>query len=77
MLIMDAQNIEKSESIKIEVDSASAMVLKQQEFDKKIAEAEALVSNLKLQKATFLYETNLQVLVNKHKANQVPITVKN
>jgi|GEM_PF-5583919 hypothetical protein len=74
---MEAPNIEKSESIKIEVDSASAMVLKQQEFDKKIAEAEALVSNLKLQKATFLYETNLQVLVNKHKANQVPITVKN
>ena len=74
---MEASNIEKSESIKIEVDSASAMVLKQQEFDKKIAEAEALVSNLKLQKATFLYETNLQVLVNKHKANQVPIMVKN
>ena len=74
---MEAPNIEKSESIKIEVDSASAMVLKQQEFDKKIAEAEALVSNLKLQKATFLYETNLQVLVNKHKANQVPIMVKN
>jgi hypothetical protein len=74
---METQNIEKNEPIKIEVDSASAMVLKQQEFDKKIAEAEALVSNLKLQKATFLYETNLQVLVNKHKANQVPITVKN
>jgi len=74
---METQDIEKNEPIKIEVDSASAMVLKQQEFDKKIAEAEALVSNLKLQKATFLYETNLQVLVNKHKANQVPITVKN
>ena len=74
---MEAPNIEKSEPIKIEIDSASAMVLKQQEFDKKIAEAEALVSNLKLQKATFLYETNLQVLVNKHKANQVPIMVKN
>ena len=74
---METPNVEKSEPIKIEVDSASAMVLKQQEFDKKIAEAEALVSNLKLQKATFLYETNLQVLVNKHKANQVPIMVKN
>jgi hypothetical protein len=61
---------ESDESIKIEVDPASAMTLKLQEFDKKIAEGEAVVANLKMQKATFLYDTNLQVLINKHRAQQ-------
>jgi hypothetical protein len=65
----------KDEPVKIEIDPASAMALRLQEFDKKIAEAEATVANLKLQRATFLYDTNVQLIVNRHNAqNQAPVT---
>jgi hypothetical protein len=62
------------EPIKIEIDQASAVTLKLQEFDKKIAEAEATAASLKMQKANFIYEANLQVVMKRHvQQSQVPV----
>lgn len=74
---MDDVQKSNEEPIKIEIDPASAVALKLQEFDKKIAEAEASAANaeasaanLKMQRAVFLYDSNLQIIVNKHNAQQ-------
>ena len=49
--------------IDIDVDQATATAMKVQEFDKLIAEAEANVAELKKQKATYIYEANVQSLI--------------
>jgi len=56
---------QKQEQINIDVGTAFA--LKLQEFDKKIAEAEAIVANLKREKATYVYDQNVQQIVMAHK----------
>ena len=54
----------------ITVDEATAFNLKIMEFDKKIAEAETTVADLKRQKATFVYETNVQNVVSMAKKKE-------
>lgn len=60
----------KPESIDISVDQVTAFNLKVQEFDKNIAEAKAVVADLNKQKATFIYETNVQAIVAKAKQQE-------
>jgi hypothetical protein len=57
-----------ADEIILDVDVATAMVLESQKFDKKIAEAEAVVADLKKQKATYIFETNIQQLIAQKKA---------
>jgi hypothetical protein len=56
----------------ITVDMATAFNLKVQEFDMKIAEAEAMTSDLKRQRAAYIYDTNLQNILKASK--QAPET---
>ena len=56
--------------IQLNVDPAVAMNLTVQEFDKKIAEAEAVVADLKKQKAAYIYDTNVQALIAAAKQQQ-------
>lgn len=56
--------------VQIETDHASAITLKIQEFDKLIADAEANVANLKVKRAAFIYDSNVQGLESKFKAHQ-------
>jgi len=58
----------------INLDGQTFFMIKLQEFDKMIAEAEAQVSNLKLQRATFVYDTNVQQLIaQKNQQAQAPV----
>ena len=55
----------QQQPIDLEVEPGVAFTMKLQEFDKRIAEAEAVSADLKRQRATFIYETNLQNLVTR------------
>ena len=61
---MSDQNVQQP-PIDITVDAATAFGLRVQEFDKVIAEGEARVADLKRQKATYIYDTNLQAVLAK------------
>lgn len=50
--------------IEIEVEPQVAFNLKLQEFDKAIATAEAQAANLKMQKAAFVYDSNVKTLTD-------------
>ena len=52
--------------MRIEVTPQVAYNMKLLDFDKKIAEAEALVSNLKKEKIDFIYKTEMDILTQKH-----------
>lgn len=56
----DKQSVQ---TIEVELDPLSAQALKVQEFDKQIAEAEAVVADLKKQRATFIYESSIQMIL--------------
>jgi hypothetical protein len=56
---------------KIEVDQATAMTLELQRFDKMIAEGEAHVAELRKQRASLIYDTNVQIILSQ-KRNSVP-----
>jgi hypothetical protein len=53
--------------INFQTDVNSALTIKSLEFDMKIAEAEAVVADLKKQKAIFFYESNIQILIEQSK----------
>jgi hypothetical protein len=55
-----------AENVIFNVDTMTAMTLEVQKFDKKIAEAEAAVAELKRQKATYIFDTNIQNLYQKN-----------
>jgi hypothetical protein len=52
-----------SDPIKIDLDPSMAMALQVQQFDKKIAEAEAQVADLKKQRASYIFDTNVQAVL--------------
>jgi hypothetical protein len=54
----------------IEVSPEVAFNLRLQEFDKNIAMAEAQAANLKMQKASFVYDRNIQTLIEADKAKK-------
>lgn len=53
----------KPPEVTLNVDPVTAMNLTAQEFDKKIAEAEAVVYDIKKQKAAYIYDTNVRALI--------------
>lgn len=54
---------QQQQDIQINVDQNTHMVIAIQDFDRKIAEAEAVVANLKKDKANYIYETNVKILI--------------
>ena len=48
----------------INIDGKTAFSLKMMQFDKDIAEAESKVADLKKEKVTYIYDANLQELMN-------------
>jgi len=68
------QPVEKTEQI--DIDGATAFHLKLQEFDKKISEAELAVAELKKQKATFIYDNNVQQIVLAHKEKVIKAQIE-
>lgn len=58
------------EQITVDVSSEVAFTMKLQEFDRNIAIAEAKVAELKMNKAVFIYDTNLNNVVASAKAAQ-------
>lgn len=56
--------------INIDVDAATAVAIKVQEFDKNITELEAQVADMKRQKATYIYESNIQKLIKQAQQRQ-------
>ena len=59
-------------SIQLNVEPAVAMNITVQEFDKKIAESEANTAELKKQRAAYIYDTNVQILIAQAQAQQQP-----
>ena len=55
----------QAEQKTINVDAQTIFTLKLQEFDKKITEAELEVARLKNAKCTFIYDSNVQVVLQK------------
>ena len=65
----------KPPEVTLNVDPATAMNVTVQEFEKKIAESEANTAELKKQKAAYIYDTNVQLLIaqaNQNKQQPVP-----
>lgn len=56
--------------INIDVDVNTAIAIKVQEFDKFIAEAKVRVAELERQKATYIYESNIQSLIKQAQQKQ-------
>jgi len=62
---------EKEEPMEIEVDGQTAYNMKVLEFDKNIAEAKALASKLEHDKITFIYQTAINSITQKHKEDLI------
>ena len=60
---------QSTETLEVTVDQETAFGLKLQEFDKNISIAEHQVAQLKMQKASFIYDSNLSLITEKHKAD--------
>ncbi len=60
----------------ISIDPGTAFNLKLQEFDKKIAEAELAVATLKKEKASFIYDQNVQQIVLVHKERLIKAQIE-
>jgi hypothetical protein len=58
----------QQEPIQVNVDPNVAFNLKLQEFDKLIAESEAQTAEIKRQKATFIYESNVNIILQQKQA---------
>jgi len=54
----------------VNVDMKTAQALKCQEYDKRIAEAEFAVADLKKQKMSYIFESNVQLLALQAKQQQ-------
>lgn len=75
----DTQPVEFKEVVKdeqkpetvINIDNNTAFSLKLQEFDKNIAIAEAQVADLKKQKFSYIYDSNVQLIMQNHKASLI------
>ena len=56
-----------------DVDVVTAMTLETQKFDKRIAEAESVVAELKKQKAAYIFDTNIQQLLKQKQARDTQV----
>lgn len=57
---------EEKQPITIQIDNNTAYMLKLQEFDKEIALLEHQVSAKKAEKASFIYDTNVQLITKQY-----------
>lgn len=55
----------------IDIDTRTAFNLKLQEFDKKIADAEYQVYALKKERASYIYDQNVQQIVMAHRERKI------
>jgi hypothetical protein len=60
----------------INIDAGTAFALKLQEFDKKIAEAELAVAQLKKEKISYVYDQNVQQIVMQHKERLIKAQIE-
>lgn len=65
------QQAESKPQVDVTVDMQTAIAIKVQEFDKKIAEVKAQVASLESQRASYIYEANLDFIVKKSQQKQV------
>jgi hypothetical protein len=68
--------VEQVPDIQINLNAQTAMTIKMQEFDKKISEAELMVAKLKCEKASYIYDTNVQQIVFSHKEQMVKAQIE-
>lgn len=66
----------KPEEIQIELDGQTAFQMQLQEFDVKIAQAEANVAELKKQKVEYLYNFNVQNLAAAHQEKMIKAQIE-
>lgn len=74
--IETAEKTQEQPQEQINIDMQTAFSLKLQEFDKKIAEAEFAVADLQKQRATYIYDQNVQQIVMAHKERLVKAQVE-
>lgn len=65
-----SENEQQQPEMTLNVDQNTHMMIAIQDYDRKIADAEAAVANLKKEKANFIYETNVNFLINQAKQEQ-------
>ncbi len=61
---------ETQPEIELNVDPQTHLLVTVQDFDRKIADAKAAVANLESQKASYIYETNVKLLINQAKQQE-------
>lgn len=66
----EAQEVKVKPEINLSVDLVTAINLTAMEYDKKITEAEVVVADLKKQKSAYIYDSNVQALINQSKQQQ-------
>lgn len=69
----DTDQVQEQPKLEIDVTAEVAFSLKLQEFDKAIAISDAKTAELKMQKAAYVYDTNLQNVIAQAKAAQAPV----
>lgn len=67
---------EGQQKIEISIEPQVAFTLKCQEYDKLIAEAEKQVADLKAQKASYIYDTNTQIILKDYQEKQIRAKVE-
>lgn len=76
--IEEVKKVEKEEpeQIDIEVDVKTAFQMRLLEFDKVIGEAKKKVAELESKKSSFIYDHNVQMLTEEHKAKLIENQIK-
>ena len=67
---------EEQKTEQIDIDLGTAFNLKLQEFDKKIAEAELVVSTIKRDKSAYIYDQNVQQIVMSHREQTIKAQIE-
>ena len=62
---------EKKQEVVVPIDEQTAFQIKLQEFDRDIAVAEHKVTEVKAQKANWVYTSNIEMIARKHQENQL------
>lgn len=69
--VVKAAEEQKETELQIDLDMQTAMTIRLQEFDKKIAEAELAVATLKKDKFAYIYDQNVQQIVTAHRERTI------
>ena len=81
---LESQEVESSEEKQeeediptIQVDPETEFALKLQEFDRDIASSEAITADLKKRKMEYIYNSNVNLIVSKHKEGLIKAQTEN